>query len=168
MRDEVKQCHSWVLGLFEKTAGQYFVISKFFPSRWQGQKDKSKDAVFTTHGLLPLCIFLLSFPEGLNFLSDSQSKKCQGEWAGLGVLAYFVRMTRSTCHSGVDSSQGAGWESLAWFKWSRGIWLNFARQKKGMHFPASGYANHWGGGGRCRLAASHFVSAWKWNSKHSL
>lgn len=101
-------------------------------------------------GFSHCAFFLLSFPEGLNFLSGSQSKKCQGEWAGLGVQQGLLVIP------GADAFQGAGWESLAWFRWSRGIWLSFARQKKGMHFPASGYANHWGGGGRGQAGCESF------------
>lgn len=69
---------------FEKTAGQYFVISNFFPPRYQGKKSRSKDTVFTTCRCLPLCIFLPSFLS-LNILSCAtararSAKETEQDW----------------------------------------------------------------------------------------
>lgn len=38
------------------------------------KKIRSKDSMFTTHMLLPWCIFLLFFPGGLNFLSCATAR----------------------------------------------------------------------------------------------
>jgi len=46
---------------------------------------RSKDTVFTTQMLLPLCIFLPSFPEGMSFLSHAtararSAKESEWDW----------------------------------------------------------------------------------------
>lgn len=80
--ERVKQCHSWVLELgFEKTAGQYFVISKFFPPRYQGKKSQKQSYSVHNSNASPTVRFSPIFPRGLEFsqLCNSQRKKCRGE-----------------------------------------------------------------------------------------